>query len=587
MRSLTTLASLATILLPSAVNGQVAITTPYTPPMASEGLTASAKSTPNRQWANILGNSLYFYEIQRSGKLPADNRVSWRNDSVPNDGKDVGIDLSGGWFDAGNYIKATLPLCHVLIQIAWGGLTFGKGYNDAAQTPYLDRTLRQGLDWVLQASSVDGELVVIIGSEKTDNVYFGGDQNIPTNDRPAYKVTRQSPGTDVTSLCAGALAASSMLYSGTALPSDTSGTTQPADMKDQAYADKLLSRAQSLYNMAKNSQPQQVYQKAVPQVTWAYPSADYQDELVLGATFMALATGQQNYSQDAQQVYSNAGYPVTFGAFNWDNHQPMLPVLLTQGALLNPQLGLDVKKYRADSEKYLDNLVSKNMKGAVYTKGGLIYIKGDSDNASLNPALNAATLAVIYSRLSTSSSKSKSYLDWARSQVDYTLGNNPANMVYSIGLHPNSPKNPQSALATGSSSGSTSNIDTDPPTERWVLVGGIPGGPAKDDTFSDRRSDWKETEVAIDTVSPMLVLAAHRIATGETSDPYYVTLTDPVNTGDMGSGGLSTGAIIGIVVGAVLGMLFLLALLAWLFRGRIGQWRQERRGGKHIPLDAY
>ncbi|KAF2664533.1 putative family 9 glycosyl hydrolase [Microthyrium microscopicum] len=580
------LTSLAAHLLLVKVHAQASINTPYTPPPASQGQTASAKDTPNRQWANLLGNSLYFYDIQRSGQLPQDFRVSWRNNSVPDDGKDVNIDLSGGYFDAGNYIKATLPLCWVLTQMAWSGLSFGHGYNAAAQTPYLDRALRQGLDWILQASSVDGEVVVFIGKESTDNVYFGGDQNIPTNDRPSYKITRDNPGTDVTAICAAALAAGSLLYNGTVLPVDSTGKLQEAaDMKDEAYSTQLLTRAQSLYDQAQNSLPQQVYQKAVPEVAWAYASSDFDDNLILGGTFLALATGQQNYSQYAQSIYSNSsyGYPVTSGALNWDTHQPAVPVLLVQAALANPNLNINADKYRAAAEVYLDPLVNKKMDGTKYTKGGLFLIPGDSDDASLNPALNCAALAVIYSRLATSGSKTNSYLAWARTQVDYALGNNPAHVVYSVGLHPSSPKNPQSALATGSSSGSVDNIDTDPPTERWVLYGGLVGGPAKDDSFSDRRSDYRETEVALDYVSPMLVLAAHRLAIGDTTDPFYVTMTEPVSSG--GDGGLSIGAKVGIAIGCIIGFFLLLAGLAWVFRRSIKRFLNRRREPKHIPLE--
>lgn len=30
------------------------------------------------------------------------NRVDWRNDSALEDGSDYGLDLSGGWYDAGD-----------------------------------------------------------------------------------------------------------------------------------------------------------------------------------------------------------------------------------------------------------------------------------------------------------------------------------------------------------------------------------------------------------------------------------------------------------------------------------------------------
>ncbi|TOF73857.1 hypothetical protein CGJ15_27285, partial [Vibrio parahaemolyticus] len=42
--------------------------------------------------------SFVFYEAQRSGKLPADQRVNWRFDSALDDGSDVGHDLTGGYY---------------------------------------------------------------------------------------------------------------------------------------------------------------------------------------------------------------------------------------------------------------------------------------------------------------------------------------------------------------------------------------------------------------------------------------------------------------------------------------------------------
>ena len=50
-------------------------------------------------YAEVLRLSNLFYEAQRSGKLPADNRVPWRGDSAVNDGSDVGVDLEGGYYD--------------------------------------------------------------------------------------------------------------------------------------------------------------------------------------------------------------------------------------------------------------------------------------------------------------------------------------------------------------------------------------------------------------------------------------------------------------------------------------------------------
>ena len=76
----------------------------YDPPPAASG-TLKTSASPNAQWSNVLGNALWFYDAQRSGHLDQGtypNRVPWRNDSALEDGSDWGIDLSGGWYDAGD-----------------------------------------------------------------------------------------------------------------------------------------------------------------------------------------------------------------------------------------------------------------------------------------------------------------------------------------------------------------------------------------------------------------------------------------------------------------------------------------------------
>ena len=86
-----------------AVCAQLSLpSSPFLPPPATSGAQPSNQTNiPNSQWSTLLGNLLYFYEVQRSGRLPSTKRVSWRNDSAVNDGSDVGLDLSGGYYDAG------------------------------------------------------------------------------------------------------------------------------------------------------------------------------------------------------------------------------------------------------------------------------------------------------------------------------------------------------------------------------------------------------------------------------------------------------------------------------------------------------
>jgi hypothetical protein len=71
--------------------GVVATVWPITiPPIGTKG---------DYDYNKVLHASLLFYEAQRSGKLPADNRIHWRGDSMLDDKGSAGEDLSGGYYD--------------------------------------------------------------------------------------------------------------------------------------------------------------------------------------------------------------------------------------------------------------------------------------------------------------------------------------------------------------------------------------------------------------------------------------------------------------------------------------------------------
>ena len=60
-------------------------------------------------YGEVLKKSILFYEAQRSGWLPDNNRVHFRGHSATNDGwYDVNLDLTGGWYDG----KSTPPYVH-------------------------------------------------------------------------------------------------------------------------------------------------------------------------------------------------------------------------------------------------------------------------------------------------------------------------------------------------------------------------------------------------------------------------------------------------------------------------------------------
>lgn len=55
--------------------------------MMEDGKLTSSSGSPNYDYADALGKAILFFEGQRSGKLPSNQRVKWREDSALSDGK--------------------------------------------------------------------------------------------------------------------------------------------------------------------------------------------------------------------------------------------------------------------------------------------------------------------------------------------------------------------------------------------------------------------------------------------------------------------------------------------------------------------
>ncbi|CAG8486961.1 3281_t:CDS:2 [Acaulospora colombiana] len=506
-------------------------------------------SYPNPEYAKLLAYSLYFYEAQRSGKLPPDNRVSWRHDSALQDGQDVGLDLTGGYYDAGDYLKFTLPLSWVITSVSWGVLDWGQGYQLSNQSQYVHDMIKWGTDWLIKAHSNQSTLYVMIGLGDVDNNYWGPDTNIPLP-RPSFNVNSSAHGTDVAGETAAAFAASSLVFRNY--------------YNESSYADTLLSHAIRVYEFTEST-PFVLYQNSVPQVKDLYSSSNYTDELVWGALWLHRAINNgTDYLTKAINYFNANSLAGKNGVVNWDDKTGAVYILLAQ---LVQQSGQDATIWKAEAERYLDGIVTQST-GCFLTKGGLLWYGGDSAPASLNPALNAAYLLLNYAPYATSSDKAQRYRDFAMSQIDYSLGKNPMRTPYVIGVHPNSPQNPHHAGASGGTDVSNLNY---PPITKYILYGALVGGPNSKDQFDDDRTDYSETEVALDYNAPFQNLMAYQVINSH-SYPYYVSV--PPGRPSIAKG-LSTAVIVIIVIIAAL-LVVVSTLLIWK-RKEISSWWKNLR----------
>ncbi len=434
---------------------------------------AATAADPTYNYAEALQKSMFFYEAQRSGDLPADNPVSWRGDSALTDGADVGKDLTGGWYDAGDHVKFGLPMAFSATMLAWGAIASPQGYTRAGQLDELKGNLRWVDDYLVKAHTAPNELYVQVGDGEADHKWWGPAE-VMTMARPAYKVSPSCPGSDVAGETAAALASSAIV-----LRSD-----------DPAYAATLLTHAKQLYTFADTYRG--AYSDCVTAAAAYYKSwSGYQDELVWGAYWLYKATGDAAYLAKAEAEYSTLSREnqTTTHSYKWtvawdDKTYAMY-------ALLAMETGK--QQYVDDANRWLDYwTVGVNGQRVPYSPGGQAVL---DSWGSLRYAANTSFVALVYSDWLTDATRKARYHDFGVRQIDYALGDNPRRSSFVVGFGANPPQSPHHRTAHGSWLDSI----TDPVKTRHVLYGALVGGPSSaNDAYTDSRSDYTSNEVATD-----------------------------------------------------------------------------------------
>jgi len=424
-------------------------------------------------YAEVLQKSMFFYECQRSGQLPADNRVTWRANSAMNDGSDVAHNLTGGWYDAGDHVKFGFPMAFSATMLAWGGIDFASGYNASGQMKYLKNNLRFVNDYFIRCHTAPNELYGQVGNGGTDHAWWGSSE-VMAMSRPAYKIDATKPGSDLAAETAAAMAAASMVFK----------------TDDPAYSTTLLNHAIELYNFADTYRGK--YSSSITDAAGYYNSySGYNDELVWGAIWLYRATGNTSWLTKAETYYANLGSEPqsTIKSYKWglawDDKSFGCYALL---AKLTGKA-----QYKEDMERHLDYWTDGyNGQRITYTPGGLAFL---DVWGALRYAINTGFLARYYQDAATTTTKGTKYKNFAVAQMNYALGNNPRNSSYVCGFGNNPPTKPHHRTAHGC----WSNNLTGPPAEsRHTLYGALVGGPGNNDAYTDDRGNYTTNEVATD-----------------------------------------------------------------------------------------
>lgn len=433
----------------------------------------SFKLYPQFNYGEALQKSIFFYEAQQSGPLPDWNRVSWRDDSAVNDGSDVGHDLTGGWYDAGDHVKFGFPMAYSTTVLAWGVIEYEDAYANAGQLDEIKRNLRFVCDYFMKCHTAPNEFYAQVGDGGDDHAWWGSAEVMPMA-RPSSKVDISKPGSDVAGETAAALAACSMVFKNS----------------DPVYSAQLLSHAKQLYDFADTYRGK--YSDAIPGVGQFYNSwSGYNDEIVWGAAWLYLATNDNIYLNKAETEYDNLNTEPQSDTRSyrwglaWDDKSYGIYILLSK--ITGDQ------KYKTDAERSLDFWTTGyNGERVSYSPGGQAHL---TQWGSLRHAVNTAFLAFVYSDF-VDTPKAQTYHDFAVRQVNYTLGDNPRNSSYMIGFGNNPPLNPHHRTAHGTW---TNNLNGEPADNRHIIYGALVGGPSSaNDAYEDDRGDYIANEVACD-----------------------------------------------------------------------------------------
>jgi len=415
----------------------------------------------------VLQKSILFYEAQRAGKISkVRNRIPWRSDSTLRDGCDVGIDLSGGWFDAGDTVKFTFPMAATLTNLAWGGIVYQDAYKDSDALSYLFNSLRWATTYLIRAHPKRYELIVMVGDPKKDHSFWGRPEELNMK-RPAYKIDKKNPGSEVAGETAAALAAASILFEKTY----------------SKLSRAALRHAKGLFEFATKYRGD--YHVAVPLVKDFYKSwSGYKDELLWAAAWLYKATNNNYYLQEARKIYDEmSGQYLSEKEISWDRKMVSAQVLLANIT------GEDI--FRTPITRFMDNVMAMPK-----TPEGIMYLNPWAPNRY---AANAAMIAIMASELSPPLPRSVEYFKWGEDQIHRIMGGK-GGRSYIIGIGKNYPKRPHhrsSSCPFPPASCTFSQLHSSQPNP-ITLYGALVGGPGLKGKFTDDRNDYRQNEVALD-----------------------------------------------------------------------------------------
>jgi endoglucanase len=411
-------------------------------------------SAATYNYAEALQKAIYFYECQQSGPLPTWNRAKglWRGDSQ------LGCAVLGGWVDAGDDVKFGLPMANSAAMLGWAYYEWPSAFIASGQ----DAALKNNIKWVCDyfvACDRGTDMCYQIGNGGAAHSFWGPIE-VSEKKKGVYPAF-YCKASCVTAETAAALALGYLV------------------LGDTTY----LTHAKSLFNLADTTRSDADYTAAAGYYnSWS----GFWDELCFAAIWLYMATKDSSYLTKAESYVANfnkqgqtTDIEYQYGN-SWDD--------VHYSALLMLAKITGKQQYHDFIKMHLDWwTVGVNGAKITYTPGGLAWLQ---QWGPLRYSMNTSFLAFIYADFVGDTTLKARYQNFAISQVNYCLGDNPNNRSYVVGFGNNPPVHPHHRTAHGS----WSDQQSVPANHRHTIYGALVGGPGSGDDFTDLISDDPDTD---------------------------------------------------------------------------------------------
>lgn len=461
-------------------------------------------------FAKALQYSIYFYDSNMCGcEVEENTRFSWRGDCHNYDSQlplntectnlsiefinknknildpdgDGYVDVSGGFHDAGDHVKFGMPEAYAASTLGWGYYEFRDSYIQTGQNDHIETVLKYFNDYFMKCTFLDnnGDVVAFcyqVGEGEIDHSYWNAPE-IDEMKRKGFFLTAEKPQTDYVVATAASLASAYLNFKDT----------------DFEYANKCLDYAKALFKFAQTNEKQLSDNEDGPRSF--YNSSKWVDDYCWAGMWLYMATGDYNYLDEALGVLNNDYYapPTYVHCWNdvWTGAMCLISecndkdnTILDRFRTISGKNEYEIKDFWSQIEKQIQNCMSGSL-GTLSPQGYFFLDKWGS--ARYN---TAAQLAALVFDKYNNDGKPSEYSDWAKSQMEYLLGDNNAGKAYVVGYNENAVKYPHHRAASGLT------MAEDTREQKHVLYGALVGGPDENDNHSDTTNDWIYNEVTID-----------------------------------------------------------------------------------------